>query len=152
MKTKFLFIIACLIIFTSCSLNDSDNESIPAQIVTQEWHLTESSGGFAGVDNQFDLETIIWIFDAENGNIAITNNNTDDTKEDAFPTGTYQYEISDVGGDSYIIIGGNEFGQITFTASDKITIDQNQTSTGSAADLYIYVLDRKLITTDVTID
>jgi hypothetical protein len=152
MKTELSIFITCLFILTSCSINDNSTDPIAAETVTQEWHLTQSSGGFIGVDNKYDIGTIIWVFDAEKGTISITNNNTDTTKEDAFSTGTYQYEILDVGKESYIIIGGNEFGKISSATNDKITIDQNQTSKGSAADLYIYDFDRLLITTDVTID
>lgn len=151
MKTKFSFFIACLFILTSCSINDN-SESIPAQIITPEWHLTQSTGGIAGVDNPFDLETIVWIFDADEGTISITNNNTDDTKEDAFPTGTYQYEIYEDGNDDYMIIEGDEFGKVTFPTNNKAIIDQNQTSSGSSADLYIYNFDIKFITTDATIN
>lgn len=154
MKTKFPLLLLLLFTITSCSI-DSNNETddLAGQIVTIEWHLTNVSGGIAGVDNQFNLETIIWSFDAENGKVEITNNNTDDTLEDGLDSGTYDYEIFEEANDEYLIINGEEYGKFTYSQDDEeITIDQNQNSSTTLSDLYVLKLSRKLIVTDVVIN
>lgn len=154
MKTKLTLLIACLFIITSCSINSNDNnDELTGQIVTIEWHLTNVTGGIAGVDNQFALESIIWSFDADNGKIKVVNNNTDDTIEDGLDSDTYDYDFYEEGNDSYIIINGEEYGKFTYSETDKeITIDQNQNSSVTLSDLYILKLTRKVIVTDVVIN
>lgn len=151
MKYHFYLILSFIFIITSCSLNDNENSIETNQDVTIEWHLTKSSGGITGEDYEFDLDTIIWDFDSQNGSLTIVNNNTDDNKEDAINSGTYVYELLELNDLIYIIIDGEEYGEIIFSSNnDAITINQNQTSTGSANDLFVYNFTRKLITNDST--
>lgn len=151
MKYHFYLILSFIFIITSCTLNDNENSIETNQDVTIEWHLTKSSGGITGEDYEFDLDTIIWDFDSQNGSLTIVNNNTDDNKEDAINSGTYVYELLELNDLIYIIIDGEEYGEIIFSSNnDAITINQNQTSTGSANDLFVYNFTRKLITNDST--
>ncbi|GAA4235776.1 hypothetical protein GCM10022291_18500 [Postechiella marina] len=149
MKYPFYLILSLIFIVTSCSLNDNENSIETDQVITIEWHLTKSSGGIAGEDYEFDLDTIIWDFDSQNGSLTISNNNTDDNKEDALSSGTYLYELLELNNLVYIVIDGEEYGEIIFSSNnDAITINQNHTSTGNSSDLFVYNFTRKLITTD----
>lgn len=151
MKAKLFNVAILLFLITSCSENNL-NDSIPAQIETEEWHLIKSSGGLKGTSNQFDLESSIWIFNSNNATISITNNNKDAIDLLPLPSGTYMYSILEINGINYISIKGDEFGKISFPNIDTLIINQNKTSTGNKTDLYIYTFERKLVTEDVIIN
>lgn len=141
MKRNFLIAFSFLFILTSCSLNDANNNDEAQEVILSFWHLRETSGGFAGVNDQFELDTVVWFFDETNGTVTIENNNTDDTKQDALDSGTYTYSIitGDIG--LFIIVDGNELGEITIDQTNFV-IDQNNTSGGVAADGFVYTFQR----------
>lgn len=139
MKNKFLIIISLMTIFTNCSLNDTnDNDPI---IIKTLWNLTNVSGGIAGVNNDFDLGTIIWTFSADNSTLTVINNNTDDTIEDGLDSGTYPYTIETIGDNSFLTLADNEYGKLTVSETELV-IDQNITSTGTGADGFIFTFKR----------
>lgn len=141
MKRNFLIVFSFLFILTSCSLDNENNNDEEQQVILSFWHLRDTSGGFAGVSDQFELDTVVWFFDETNGTITIENNNTDDTKQDAFDSGTYTYSIITDDTDQFIIIDGNELGEITVDLTDFI-IDENNTSNGLVADGFVYSFQR----------
>ena len=142
MKIKILMAHFCL--FTlSCSINN-DNNNVPVNY-TVEWHLTNVTGGVEGVDETFDMGTIIWVFDESNGILTVENTNNDDSKEDGLDSGSYNYSIANIGNDSFISIDSNELGEISFITNSQLSIDQNSTSQGTGADGFIYTFTRKLI-------
>ncbi len=155
MTNKFFLLLTCFFILTNCSL-DNDNIIEDQQEYDLEWHLIEVTGGFTGVDLQFDLDTIIGVFDnggdnndADNDNIlTIVNNNTDDTKEDFLDSGTYSYSITQETNGNYITIEGTEFGEVTFPTTTTLLIDTNELSTGSGADGFVYTFQRVLVPID----
>jgi len=131
---KFLTSIIFILLLTSCSLsNDNDNP----QYVRSEWHLKNVSGGIDGVNNDFDLSTVIWTFNEALGTLNIVNNNTNEELEDGYDTGNYTYSLIDNGNNSFIIINQIEFGSLTLS-NNKLIINQNEKSTGTGADGYIY--------------
>ncbi|RED48169.1 hypothetical protein DFQ02_1047 [Seonamhaeicola aphaedonensis] len=137
----------CLFMLSNCSLdNGSNSESGTITIVF--WHLTNTSGGLAGVDDQFDLDKVIWSFNEVNSTLIIQNNNTDDTKQDGLPSGTYSFSVSLNSGSYFIYIDGAEFGSYSISDTELI-IDQNITTSGTGADGFVYTF--KKVTEEVDI-
>ncbi|CAH8288912.1 hypothetical protein EV196_11620 [Mariniflexile fucanivorans] len=149
---KYSIIIAFLSFatLTNCSL-EGDNE-IKDQVYKTYWHLTNVSGGIAGVDNDFNLNEIIWTFNEDTDQLKINNTNTAEI-EDGLDTGTYTYSVTivEVEGEddkSFLVIDSNEFGKFTFNETELV-IDQNITTTGTGADGFIYIFKRVVIIEDV---
>lgn len=134
MTMKFLTAAIFIFLLTSCSISSDNN--VP-QFVRAEWHLKNVSGGIDGVNNNFDLNTIIWAFNESLGTLNITNNNTDTTKEDGFDTGNYTFSLINNSNNSFIVINQNELGSLTIL-NNQLIINQNEKSTGAGADGYIY--------------
>jgi hypothetical protein len=134
MNLKIFISFIFFIVLTSCSLsNDTSNP----KFVKTEWHLKTVSGGIDGVNNSFDFNTVIWTFDESLGVFYVVNNNTNTSNEDGFDSGTYTYSLQDNGNNSFITINQNEFGSLTIL-NKQLIINQNEKSTGSGADGYIY--------------
>ena len=125
---------------SNCSL-DNGNNSESGTITIVFWHLTNTSGGLAGVDDQFDLDKVIWSFNEVNGTLIIQNNNTDDTKQDGLPSGTYSFSVSLNSGNYLLYIDGAEFGSYSISDTELI-IDQNITTSGSGADGFVYTFKK----------
>lgn len=112
--------------------------------MTTYWHLTNVSAGVAGVDNDFNLNDIVWSFDNTTNKLTINNTNTDDTIEDGFDSGVYNFSVTTVGSDEFLVIDSNEFGNVVATQT-QLTIDQNITTIGTGADGFIYTFTRVTI-------
>lgn len=133
MNLKFLTSIILIVIITSCSINNEDNK---IQVLRSEWHLKNVSGGLEGVNNDFVLNQVIWMFNEPQSSLTVLNNNTN-TVEDGLDSGTYTYALLNDGNNTFLIIDDGEFGGLTIL-NNILTIDQNITSTGSGADGFIY--------------
>ena len=134
MKIKLLFILCCSLVLSSCSVSNNDE---PEQNYKSLWHLINVSGGFAGVNESFELETIIWSFDEATLKLTVANNNQDNAIQDGLDAGTYDYSIINTNGESFLVIDGNELGELTFSQAG-MQIDENLKSTGNGADGFIY--------------
>ncbi|WP_303319083.1 hypothetical protein Q4Q34_00155 [Flavivirga abyssicola] len=143
MKKYFATIIFSLLLLTACSVKNDINIPEP-QTVIAHWNLVRTTGGLAGVDDSFPLETVVWTFNEVDFEIEIENNNTDDTKQDALDSGTYAYSVTEANGDTFLSIDGVEFGSFTISSAAVLTIDQNNLSDGSGADGFIYTFERTL--------
>ncbi|AUP77881.1 hypothetical protein [Flavivirga eckloniae] len=142
-KKKVLFIgLFSLLVFTSCSINDSPNPD--PRIRVPHWHLIKTTGGIAGVDHEFPLETVIWTFDDANSKLMVVNKNTDDTKQDAFDAGTYPFSIKKVDDKTFLIINEDEFGEFEIDDKKRLIINQNNLSEGTGADGFVYTFHRTI--------
>lgn len=142
MKRNFFIALSFLFILSNCSLNDNDNDTNDNfEQFTLTWHLISTTGGIAGINDQFNLDTVVWIFDEPTETLTIENNNTDDTKQDLLDSGTYQFSFVTEGEDSYIFVNGNELGEFTISQTNFI-IDENNTSEGQLTDGFIYTFER----------
>lgn len=90
-KTVKLLSAFFLVALVSCNNSDSDNDNVPTTI-DGTWRLASVTGGIAGTHDEFNGE-ITWTFD-NNGNVAVSNSNTDDTKVDFMDTGDYLYNFA----------------------------------------------------------
>ena len=142
----YTFLLAILTL-SSCSLNsDSNSDSNLPEIIAVEWHLTNVFGGLSGVDNNFELNEIVWEFDEEYGSLTITNTNENDTIEDGFDSGIYSFSVTNQDLNQFLFINDTEFGNLIIDNSEnEMVIDQNITMNGEAADGYIYTFERVII-------
>ena len=152
MRNTVLILISCFFLIYSCSINDNNlPEESNQQREVYQWHLINVSGGLAGVDIDYDLETIIWVFNvgfSGNGGLIVENDNTDSSLEDGINTGSYNISMQVIENGTYLFIEGEEFGKVSTPTSVDLIIDQNSLSTGTGADGYIYTFKRKVILVD----
>ncbi|NNC51120.1 MAG: hypothetical protein HKO01_11350 [Flaviramulus sp.] len=144
MKKPILILIICFLTLFNCSLGNETNNT-PPQIVKIYWNLVNVSGGFEGVNDNFEVGTIIWEFNDSTETLSVDNQNNDDTKQDGLDSGNYSYSIFNVEDESYIIVDDIEVGSMTLT-SNELVINENETSEGSAADGFIYTFSKTTIT------
>jgi hypothetical protein len=142
MKRYLIFALICVVTLTNCSI--SNNDSYSQQVYKPLWNLTNVSGGIAGVDNDFDLEDIVWSFNEATSTLTVTNNNTDDSIEDGLTSGNYDYSVIESGDNLYLVINSNEFGGLTIS-ENLLVIDQNMTTSGTGADGFIYTFQKTLV-------
>ena len=127
----------------SCSLDSNPDTS--SQSFRSLWHLINVSGGIAGVNDSFSLETIVWSFNEDTFILTIENNNTDDTKQDGHDSGEYDYSIVTENNEEFIVLDGTEIGAIYLTSQNILVIDENVTSSGAGADGFLYTFQRTLV-------
>ncbi len=142
MKHSILIAFLSLITISNCTINNDENYN--PQVYKTYWHLVNVSGGFAGVNNDFDLNKIVWFFDETENTLKVTNTNSTDV-EDGLDTGTYPYTL--ITGDNnmlFLSINSNEYGFLDISETQLI-IDQNITTNGTGADGYIYTFRRILV-------
>lgn len=145
MKIKLLVVWCIALLLTNCAVSDDSNTE---QNYKNLWHLINVSGGVAGVNENFELETIIWSFDEATSKLTVENNNQDDTIQDGIESGIYNYSItSGEGGRSYLTVETNEFGLLTFS-QNGMSIDGNQLSTGDVADGFMYSFQIQVVIAD----
>jgi len=145
MKINFTLLLFYVCLLTNCSLDN--RKTIDNQEVTIiQWHLINVTGGFAGVDHDFEMGDIIWRFDNVNSALSVENNNTDDTLEDSLDTGTYDQYFFEEDDKLFLFIDNNDYGLIIISEDDQIfTLNQNITSSGNGADGFIYEFKREVI-------
>lgn len=118
MKTlKLLPVLFALAFFTGC--NDDDDSNAETTL-SGGWKLTRIQGGFAGVDETFAPGVITWTFNNDQ-TVTIVNNNTDETAEDLFDSGTYEFQALSTGEpgecDAYMSIDGTNLGCMELTST-----------------------------------
>ena len=129
MKNIVLILISILLF--SCSLSDDANT--PTR--DAKWSLINISGGIAGTVLNFDRGQITWVFDEANNNIIVEVNINDPMI--GLSEGIYPYELETINNELFLFVDNDEFGALTISAT-QLKIDQNITSTGNAADLYVF--------------
>ena len=87
------------------------------------------------VEISLEKGQITWIFDETNNNI-IVEVNIDDPLI-GLSEGTYPYELETINNELFLFVDSSEFGALT-VSNTQLKIDQNITSTGTAADLFLF--------------
>ncbi len=144
MKHSILIALCSFFILTNCSIGDDDNNNQNNIVYKTYWHLVNTSGGVSGVNQDFDLNEVVWSFDEGTMELTVVNDNEDGDKEDAFDSGTYDYSVTEDDPDSFLFIDGSEFGSFTIT-TQELVIDQNTTTAGTATDGFEYTFERVLV-------
>lgn len=105
------------------------------------WSLINVSGGFAGVDEDFEKGRIIWKFDAGEGILVVSSNFGPNDNYYGLPIGTYTYSVLEGEGQYYLQLNDKEVGEV-IVAKSKFLLDQNSTTSGSGADGFVMGLVR----------
>lgn len=151
MKKLVLVLSIILINVTSCSLSDDSNNNEPVIITINEWNMINVTGGVSGVDHDFQIGDIVWVFDNNNSILNINNNNENADLEDGLDSGNYNLFFHEHNEDLFLIVEGVEFGEIKISGDDNddMTIDQNSLSTGTGSDGYVYTFKRTTRTVEL---
>lgn len=129
---KITFILISLFLFSSCN---SDKNTI----IIEKFSLINVSGGFAGINENFAEGEIIWTFNTQNATLTVEKN-----IQNAFSglsEGNYSYSIQNINDKQYFFINNIESGGVV-NEENRMIIDENEQSTGSGADGFIYQLDK----------
>lgn len=130
---SFLFLIFVL---HGCSTESTHERK---DKISGTWYLIRLSGGFAGLDEDFEKGGIVWEFRDKVGILVVANNHESDALNSGLPSGTYTYSILQGKGGDYLQLNDKEVGRIG-VAKSQLILDQNLTSSGSGADGFVMVL------------
>lgn len=137
MKRNYAIVLTILfLIIAGCSKNTDKSGIIP---LNGRWNLVNVSGGFAGIDEEFEEGTIVWNFETATGTLTVENNNTSDALYDGLPSGSYTYSILSDDKNLFLYIDNIESGAIIISLG-QLVLDQNVLSNGSGADLFVLTL------------
>lgn len=139
MKIKGLITFyALLFVISGCQENGDSAESTP---VSGDWNLVNVSGGFAGINENFEKGSIVWTFDADQGTLEVANNNSSNALYDGLPSGNYTYDTMEEEGNLFLFIDNIESGGVTIS-KDEMVLNQNMLMNGSGADRYVLKLNK----------
>lgn len=89
------------------------------------------------MDDDFEMDLIIWDFNEDNSELTVTNSNTVNVIYDGFPTGTYDYALVTQTEEQTAIIINTLSYVITTLSSSQLVIDE-----GVAADGFLLTFSR----------
>ena len=138
MKTKLFVLVLSLFVFGSCEKNTETGN--PDNALEGTWNLVNLSGGFVGLNCDYPSGDITWIFTDTELDIVNNNNNPDPLCE-AGLQGMFSYSILETENGTFLMLGENELGKFTISGN-VLTINQNEHSTGSGADGFLYQLEK----------
>ncbi|KAA1246388.1 hypothetical protein [Aquimarina sp. RZ0] len=117
-----IYILLLSIILVSCS-NDDDSQS-QTSALNGEWNLVNITGGFIGMDQDFEKGIIVWNFNESTQKVTITNNSTIDGVYNGLPSGTYPYAISAPADADELIVNENSLGFLELTSNSFSVSEQ----------------------------
>lgn len=142
MKAKHLIVFFSFTLICWGCYKEKTEEEVSDEPIHGIWNLVNVSGGFSGIDSDFDKGKIIWQFDATNKTLKVQNNDTSNSIFSGLKSGNYDYSIvQNANGRTYIFIGAIEMGGIDI-AQNELTINQNDTSISTGADRFVFKLMR----------
>ncbi|MBC3757832.1 hypothetical protein H7U19_05410 [Hyunsoonleella sp. SJ7] len=148
MKFQILFVTFLSFLTISGCSTTNDTTQAQEEFEIPQYHLIKVTGGIAGVDHTFDMDTVIWVFTVNAFNEAILvveNNNGDEGLEDGLDSGSYIFSsVIDNENEEYLFIENDEFGHVDLQ-SDGLVIDQNKTTNGTLSDGFIYTFKLKTV-------
>lgn len=130
----------CLTLFTRCSEETTTRPSLH-----EAYALRNVSGGFAGVDVDYENGAVTWAFDTDRHELVVSSliiNNGPQSVYLPLQSGTYQYSTTQSNGKTYLQIEGHQiydngdYGRYILNADGSLVIDQGEGSNGTAADLF----------------
>ncbi|WP_132066066.1 MULTISPECIES: hypothetical protein [Aquimarina] len=93
--------------------------------LTGIWNLVNVTGGFAGINDDFDKGVIVWDFDDTKKRVEVTNNNAaNSSTEDLFPTGIYTFSIITINGNKELIVNERNLGNFEITTNEFVVDEQ----------------------------
>ncbi|MBG6129706.1 hypothetical protein IWQ47_000992 [Aquimarina sp. EL_43] len=123
----FIYVVSLFVII-GCSGDDDDNPVNPPSNpsgLTGIWHLVNVTGGFSGINDDFEKGVIVWDFDDTKERVEVTNNNAaNSSTEDLFPTGIYTFSIVTINGNKELIVNERNLGNFEITTNEFIVDEQ----------------------------
>lgn len=129
---KVTFILISIFFISGCT---SDN----SMMVTEKFSLINVSGGFAGINENFNAGEITWTFNKQNETLSIKKNIQNGIS--GLNEGTYSYSFQNINNKRYIYLNNSEIGSV-INEADKMVINENELSTGTGADGFIFQLEK----------
>ncbi|MEZ4875613.1 MAG: hypothetical protein R2793_09270 [Flavobacteriaceae bacterium] len=127
MKSIFLILLflATETLSTGChkKSDDANNETN----LNGTWHLKHLSGGFVGIDIEYQRGEVVWTFNESTLKVTVENNIDPADLNYPFsglPTGSYDYEITVSDGTQYLSIEGAEQGALTVSSTSLVLDDR----------------------------
>ncbi len=122
MKTTF-YVFVLTLLMVSCSNNDDEQQNSNPTL-DGSWSLVNVSGGFAGIDYDFEVGLITWVFNQGDLELTVTNTNTTNVIYDGLPSGVYDYEVlTPTGEDTSVIINTFNY-TITTLSSSQLVLNE----------------------------
>ncbi|EZH75520.1 hypothetical protein ATO12_01690 [Aquimarina atlantica] len=125
---KHFIYVVFLFVIIGCSGDDDGNPVNPpsnSSGLTGIWHLVNVTGGFAGINDNFEKGVIVWDFDDTKKRVEVTNNNAaNSSTEDLFPTGVYTFSIVTINGNKELIVNERNLGNFEITTNEFIVDEQ----------------------------
>ncbi|QRM89724.1 hypothetical protein FG167_10970 [Lacinutrix sp. WUR7] len=138
-KKTLVFVFICLS-FLACCNNDDDNQNETQEhAIHGTWNLSNVSGGFVGIDIDYNRGEVVWTFNDNNKQLIVENNIMTTGPEQIYSglnTGNYTYEIQEIEDTEVLYIDGNTRGVISIS-NTTLTIDD-----GVAADGFLTTFER----------
>lgn len=131
---KYIYTFIIVLFTISCS-NDDDCPTNNDPTIKGTWSLVNISGGFAGVDQDFEAGIITWKFNIQAQELTITNTNTD-AVFDGYPSGVYDFEIITTEDSFTIVVEDNIDLEVETLTNNQLVLDESIASDGF---LYTFV-------------
>ncbi|PCI11759.1 MAG: hypothetical protein COB73_01340 [Flavobacteriaceae bacterium] len=145
MKIRILTLLLSFSLFLSCNNNDN---SIQNETIIGIWNLKNVSGGFPGVD--IDYENVLWKFVSETNVLIVESSLINNGPQSVYlplQSGNYNYSLTELNGKTFIIIEGfrifnnGEYGRYKIN-DNNLMIDQGEGSEANASDVFILQFER----------
>ncbi len=142
-----LIMIFGIVFFASCN---NDDESNQVETLSGIWNLKNISGGFPGVDVDYENAIVTWEFVPENQKLIVNNSVINTGPQSVYlpvQNGNYNYIITESNGKTFIQIEGyeihtnNEYGRYEINNSGELIIDQGEGINSSASDVFKLLFD-----------
>lgn len=142
-----LILISSAVFFTNCN---SDDDSTQTETLIGNWNLKNVSGGFSGVDVDYENGIVIWQFVPDTKNLIVTSSVINNEPQRVYlplQSGNYNYTITESNGKTFIQIEGfgifnnGEYGRYEINNDGELIIDQGEGSEASANDVFILLFD-----------
>jgi hypothetical protein len=127
----------------SCESSDDNGTRSYISPIEGRWNLTNVSGGFIGINQNYKPGEIIWDFNAKDSKVIVTNDSkvTQEKNYNGLESGKYSYSVFTEKKIEYISIEGSEYGLLK-TDRGILVINQNYRSTGTQADFYVLTFSK----------
>lgn len=141
--TLLMITVLCTGLIISCESSDDSGTLSDSNPIEGRWNLTNVSGGFIGLNQDYKPGVISWNFDTKNSKIVVVNddNGNQEKNYNGLKSGKYSYTVFTEKKIDYISIEGTEFGLLK-TDRDVIVINQNYKSSGTYTDFYVLTFNR----------
>jgi hypothetical protein len=142
-----LIMILGIVFFTSCN---NDDDSTQTENLNGTWNLKNVSGGFPGVDVDYENGIVTWQFVPESEKLIVVSSLINNGPQSAYlplQSGDYNYTVTETNGKTFIEIEGfgifdnGEYGRYEINNSGELKIDQGEGSEASADDVFILQFD-----------